>query len=122
MTGLDAVLPLTALGKPVPAWLATLPFHSFLMSEFSVSPSDSADELSDCKRIEQDNGPDSPGTHSSIVSHRCLVIIGIFSREHWCLNRLQSTAVDREEFYHGKQQKAFLKVSQSGERAFKGLY
>lgn len=86
-----------------------LHYRSFLMSEFSVSPSDLADELSDCKRIEQDNGPDSPGTHSSIVSDRCLVIIGILSREHWCLNRLQSTAVDREEFYHSKQQKGVFK-------------
>lgn len=84
------------------------------MSEFSVSPSDLADELSDCKRIEQDNGPDSPGAHSSIVSDRCLVIIGILSGELWCLNRHQSTAVDREEFYHSKRQKAFLKVSKRG--------
>lgn len=77
------------------------------MSEFSVSPLVLADELSDCQVIEQDNGPDSAGTHSSIVLCRRLGITGVPFREHWCLNRHQSIAVDRAEFYHSKLQKEF---------------
>lgn len=75
VTLLDAFLPLTALGKPVPAFLS-VHYHSFLLFELSVSPLDLADELSDCKLIEQDNSPDSLGTHSSIVLCRCWVITG----------------------------------------------
>lgn len=45
-------------------------YSSFLMFGFSVSPSDLADELIDCKLIEQDNVPQSLGTHSTIVFHR----------------------------------------------------
>lgn len=45
-------------------------YYSFLlMFGFSVSPSDSADEIIDCKLIEQDNASHSLNIHSAIVFH-----------------------------------------------------
>lgn len=42
----------------------------FLKCEFSVSPSDLADGLIDCKLTEQDNVPNSLGLHTAIVFYK----------------------------------------------------